>query len=116
MAVLNRDQILNSDDLTKEEVSVPEWGGEVFVRTLTGTEKDTFEEKIIGKNGGVNMKNIRALLASLTIVDEKGERLFEESDIKELGRKSGAALSRVFNVAQRLNKISDDDVEELAKN
>jgi len=116
MAFITKDQILKSDDLAKELVSVPEWGGDVYVRTLTGTERDLFESKIVGKNGGVNMENLRARLAVLTMVDESGKRLFEDSDIKELSRKSSKALSRVFNVAQELNKISDDDVEELAKN
>jgi len=114
--MLTKDQILNSDDLVKELVTVPEWGGDVYVRTLTGTERDLFESKIMGKNGGVNMQDLRARLCSLTITGEDGERLFEESDIKALGKKSAKALSRVFNVAQELNKISDDDVEELTKN
>jgi hypothetical protein len=33
-----------------------------------------------------------------------------------LGEKSAAALQRVFEVGQRLSGLSDDDVEELAKN
>jgi len=36
MAILSRDAILGSDDLKKEVVSVPEWGGEVVIATMTG--------------------------------------------------------------------------------
>jgi hypothetical protein len=36
--------------------------------------------------------------------------------VEALGKKSAAALNRVFEVAQRLSGITDDDVEELAKN
>jgi len=113
---LTKEQILNSDDLKKELVEFPEWGGEAFVRTLTGTERDLFESKIVGKNGGVNMENLRARLVSLTLVNEEGDRIFTDDDVKELGRKSSSALSRAFNAAQKLNKITDDDVEELVKN
>ena len=43
MALLSRDDILNADDLTIETVAVPEWGGEVNVKTLTGAEKDKWQ-------------------------------------------------------------------------
>jgi len=114
--MLTKEAILNSDDLQKELVKIPEWGGEAFVRMLTGAERDLFESQIVNKTGGVNMENIRARLVCLTLVDEDGVRLFDDADIKELGCKSASALDRVFTVAQRLNKISDNDVEDLAKN
>jgi hypothetical protein len=50
------------------------------------------------------------------MVDENGERLFQEEDTFPLGGKSAAALDRIFTVAQRLNGLRDEDVEELAKN
>jgi hypothetical protein len=48
--------------------------------------------------------------------DENGERLFQEEDTFPLGGKSAAALDRIFTVAQRLNGLRDEDVQELAKN
>ena len=33
-----------------------------------------------------------------------------------MGKKGAKALDRVFSVAQKINGISDGDVEELAKN
>jgi hypothetical protein len=44
-------------------VSVPEWGGEVVVRALTGAERDAFEQSTIeqrGKSVKTNLANIRA--------------------------------------------------------
>ena len=38
MALLSKEQILKSDDLKSEIVAVPEWGGDVKVRVMTGTE------------------------------------------------------------------------------
>jgi len=118
MTVLNRDDILKVSDISIEEVDVPEWGGSVFVKGMTGTERDAFESSIVqqrGKNSSVNMSNIRAKLSAQTICDEAGERLFTDADVKALGKKSATALQRVFDVAQRLSGISGDDVEELAK-
>jgi len=115
--MLTRDQILSADDLKRETVAVPEWGGDVIVRTMTGTERDAFEASLQGGKGGkLNLANIRARLVSRTAVDDAGARLFTEADIEAVGGKSAAALDRCFAVAQRLNGLSAKDVEDLGKN
>ncbi len=117
---LSKDQILGADDLPREEVRVPEWGGSVWVRSMTGMERDAFESSMLeekdGKSRATNMRNIRARMAVLCCVDENGDRLFSHSDEKAVGGKSAAALERIFTVAQRLNGLTNDDVEELAGN
>jgi len=115
---LNRDDILAIKDIAIEEVKVPEWGGTVCVKGMSGLERDAFEASIVqakGKGTKVNMENIRAKLAAQTICDEQGERLFTDADIKELGKKSANALQRVFVVAQRLSGIGEADVNELVE-
>lgn len=116
MALLTKDDILNSDDIAFEEIDCPEWGGTVRIQGMSGFARDRFESSIVGKNGGTDMVNIRAKLAAASIVDDKGELMFSEKDIQKLGKKSAAALQRIFNAAQKLNHITDGDVEELAKN
>lgn len=116
---LKRDDILKAQDILTEKVPVPEWGGDVCVKGMTGTERDAFESSIVSSNGkktSVNMVNIRAKLAAQTICDENGERLFTDADdVKVLGAKSATALQRVFEVAQRLSGIGDDAIQELAE-
>lgn len=117
--ILTRDQILDANDLEIQEVNVPEWGGTVLVRGMTGVERDAFEGSLVkgkGKNTTVNMDNIRAKLVASSIVDQDGQRLFTDQDVQALGKKSAAALDRVFAVAQELSGISQSDVEDLAKN
>lgn len=117
-AYLSRDQILQADDLQAEDVAVPEWGGTVRVRGLTGAERDAFEAAIVeqrGRRTELNLQNVRARLVALSVIDENGERVFSDGDVRELGRKSGTALQRVFEVAQRLAGLSQRDVEELSK-
>jgi hypothetical protein len=119
MALLNRDQILQAQDIARESVAVPEWGGEVLVRGLTGQERDAYEATIMrlnGTNAQMNLMNARAKLVARSVIDESGERLFGDDDVALLAKKSAAALERVFNVAQRLSGLSKSDMEELSKN
>jgi hypothetical protein len=106
---LTKDQILESSDLTSVEVQVPEWGGSVLVRTMTGADRDAFETSMVTINPDgtrtPEMKNLRAKLVALTLVDEANNRLFDVSDIPRLAAKSSAALERVFDVSQRINGL-----------
>lgn len=116
---LTRDQILQVPDLVTEEVSVPEWGGTVLVKTLTGAERDRLEATIVSMNGKkttTNLKNLRAKMCVASCVDEEGKPLFTEKDVEALGNKSAAALQRVFEVGMRLSGLSEEDVDELTKN
>tara|TARA_R110002020_G_scaffold273792_1_gene488961 strand:+ start:7857 stop:8204 length:348 start_codon:yes stop_codon:yes gene_type:complete len=114
--MLSKDAILKADDLPKELVDVPEWGGSVYVRTLRGNERDNFEQSLVGKKQKTSLENVRARFAVLTICDESCTRLFTDADAKALGEKSAAALDRVFAVAQRLNGFSEKDASELSQN
>lgn len=117
--LLTKDQILQTQDLPFEDVDVPEWGGHVRVRALTGTERDAFEASIVERRGNrteFNPINMRAKLVALTVIDENGNRLFTDADIEALGKKSAIALDRVFQVAQRLSGLRPEDLEEMTKN
>ena len=111
--MLTREQILGSNDLPSETVDVPEWGGQVSVRTMTGIDRDAFETTLVGKEG--KLDNVRARLVALTVCDKSGARLFGDEDVAALGGKSAKALDRVFSVAQRLNGIGAEQVD-VAKN
>lgn len=119
MGLLTRDAILAAPDLPTEEVQVPEWGGVVFVRGLTGAQRDRFEASIVelrGRKRILHLEDIRARLVAMTVVDADGRRLFTDQDVPALSGKSASALQRVFEVAQRLSGLSSTDIEELTKN
>ncbi|MGC5009746.1 hypothetical protein ACLQ2R_03170 [Streptosporangium sp. DT93] len=116
-AFLTRDQILDISDRRVEPVAVPEWGGTVRVRSLTGRERDKFEASLLDKQGNARRTlDARAKLAQLCIVDERGQLLFGEDDIRALSNKSAAALNRVFEKAQQLAGLTEEDLEELEGN
>lgn len=120
MGLLTRDQILNANDRKTETISVPEWGGDVIVSVMSGEQRDAYENMLVevGPDGKAKNKldNIRAKLVACCVVDEKGERLFSEKDVKALGSKSAAALQRVYVAAARINRVTEDGVEDAAKN
>ncbi len=118
MKTLTRDEILGADDLNTESVDVPEWGGTVFVRELTGSERDTWEASVVKTNGTkvtIDSRNMRAKLVALCVVDADGKRVFTEKDAIKLGAKSAAALDRVVDAARRLSRIGEDELENLGK-
>jgi len=115
--MLTAEQILKADDSSqREKVDVPEWGGHVYVRVLSGAERDRFE--LIVQDGVANKAtaNIRASLCVRAICDAEGKRIFTDNQAANLATKSSVALDRVFEVAQRLNKLKDEDIEDLQKN
>lgn len=116
MAILSKKDIFSKKDVQTKTINVPEWDGEVIISTMSGFARDKFEASILNKKGTYNPTNIRAKLVAASVVDEKGELLFNENDLVKLGGKSCAALDRIFIEAQKLNGLGDAEVEELAKN
>jgi hypothetical protein len=112
---LSRDAIFAVNDYKVEVVEVPEWGGQVKVKGLTGRERDEFEAGMFVRRGREMVRdtaNLRARLVVLCALDEAGNPLFQRDDIKALGEKSGAALDRLYEAAAKLSGIMDSDLED----
>ena len=116
---LTREQVLGADDLGRQEVLVPQWDGSVFVRIMTGAERDQFESIVQGASGAggkMDLRGLRATLVAMTACDADGEALFSMEDVEALQCKSAAALDVVFTVSQRLNGLRPEDIEDLVGN
>ena len=112
---LSKAQILAADDMGLKEVEVLEWGGSVFLRVMTVGERDSYENDwMINKSKGV--ENFRSKFLQRVLCDEKGELLFTASEIDLLAKKSARVITRIWDAAMKHNALTDDDVEELAKN
>jgi hypothetical protein len=118
--LLTRDLILAAMDLPTKDVEVPEWGGTVRVRAMTGAERDLFETTLVadkGEDRKTKFINLRARFCSLVVVGEDSRTpLFTEKDMEALGKKSARALNRVFEAGRELSGFSDKDVKELEGN
>lgn len=116
---LSKEQILAIRDIKIEEFYVPEWDGSIYIKTMTAEERDKFEEAIFIKDSGkrkTDLSGLRAKLCAFVICDEEGKRLFSDAEVEALGKKSGAALTRIFEKAQEISSMREDDIEEMAKN
>ena len=112
---LTKEQILAAEDMGLLEVAVPEWGGIVHVRVMTVGERDSYEnEWMANKHKGV--ENFRSKFLQRVLCDESGKLLFASDEIDKLASKSARAITRIWEAAMRHNALTDDDVEELAKN
>ena len=101
-------------------MDVPEWGGTVLIAAMTGAQRDAWEQSLVARGGQgaarINIDNVRARLVAYCAVDEDGKRLFSDGDASMLGEKSGAALERCARVAQRLNGLTEQAMEDARGN
>ena len=100
-----RDRILATDDLGREEVEIEEWGETITVRGLTAGEVEKWGREV---NAG-SMDNIMPKMVAAVCMNGNGQRLFTDDDIEALSGKSPSAILKLFNVAQKLSGIGDDE-------
>jgi hypothetical protein len=103
-------EIREVQDVETVVVDIPEWGGAIRLKALTGEEAVEFSESI--KEGD---KSGAARLVARCAVDEDGNRIFADADIDVLKQKSMKALLRAQNVAMKLNGLTEES-KETAKN
>ncbi|MYS34934.1 hypothetical protein K388_01934 [Streptomyces sp. KhCrAH-43] len=121
MGLLSKDQIAAADDRQWEDVPVPEWGGEVRILGMSGTERNAYQSSlvVIGTNGKPQRVNLTDQLAKLVgkcLVGEDFERLYTDKEVAELGRKNGAVLDRLAAIAKRLSGLDEKATEDAAGN
>ena len=97
----------------------------VYVKQMTGRERDNFERSLLrevkkGNNEVDYVRSIddfRAKLAVNTLSDKNGKLLLKPNDYAVLSQNMSAArLERIVNIAQEMNKITEEDKEKLVKN
>ncbi len=125
MALLDKAKLLEKEVLQIEKVDL---GNDefVFVRQMTGRERDRFERSMLkpvkDRQGNImkyaqNIDDFRAKLVVNVICDEAGNNLLDPGDFEALSKNMSAAkLEKLVDVAQKLNKISEADKEALTKN
>jgi hypothetical protein len=118
------DDILAEDDVEIEPVDIPEWHRKLWVRGLTGEERDAYEaSRRQIRNAGTPQQevvfvsdNARASLLVKCLVDENRDRIFTDQQAPALGQKNGKVLDRLYDVAARLSGMSDEAAKEIEGN
>ena len=123
--LLSRDKLLAKEKLQIARIDF-ENGDFVYVREMSGHERDLFEQSMLKKNvdkkGQIvgyeqSIEDFRAKMAVITLCDEKGEVLLKQEDYPTLSRNMGAKkLDIIASKAQEINGITEKDREELVKN
>ena len=124
MQLLNRESLLKRDELKIQKVNLTE-NEFVYVRQMTGRERDNFERSLMREFKNAkgqtdyekNLGDFRAKLAVNTLCDEDGEMLLKPDDYETLSKNMSAfKLEKIVNESQKLNSITEEDKEELVKN
>lgn len=118
-SVLGRDAILARKSVPLKQQRVEAFGGTVIVQEMRAREKDEYEQSMVagkGKNQAVNIRNGRAKLVVLSVVDEAGKRIFTDADVVLLGELPVADIDRICEAAQALSAVSDEDIQNIASN
>lgn len=125
METLSRSSLLAKEELEKVKVDLGK-GEFVYVRQMTGRERDNFEQSLIKEKKNAKgeivsydraLGDFRAKLAVVTCCDEEGKGLFLPDDYSLLSQNMSAKrLEMIVNAAQKLNAISEEDKEALVKN
>lgn len=121
MKILGKQDIQAAQDQVIEQLEVPEWGGTVYVRSISGKERGLIEaaaarfKETKGKDETF-VRTFTVRMAALGLCDAEGKRLFGDDEIPVLAERNAAAIARVAEVVQRLSGLTKEDIEDLAKN
>lgn len=111
-----RSRILQTQDIKREPVEVPEWGVTLYVRGMTGRERDAYEESLVegrGRKARLRLIGARARMVVMCTEDADGNRVFTDADAKILEQKSAAALERLWTRIRDLSGMTPEDEAEL---
>jgi hypothetical protein len=111
MALSKKAILAAKDTRLKGPVAVPEWGGDVYMRTITGAERDQFEDAYAEQK----MKAFRVRFLVMALADESGERLFGDGDAAALGGKASTVINRLFDEAWTHNAFTQEAVDGLGE-
>lgn len=123
MGLLSKEQILQRRERTFKKVELP-WvdeEGYIYVQTLRAIEVSRWRKSLLDKNGNPDPKKMeqqRERLVMIAAVDDKGNRLFDSSDLEALNLAENGLVDAIYAAAEEHNGQSFDlpKVEETAGN
>lgn len=123
--LLNRNLLLTKEKLEVKKVEL-DATQHVFVRQMTGKERDQYEKLLVvekkDENGNVidfekNLENFRAKTAVMTVCDEEGHLILKPEDAEMLSEcMSADKLDKIVKASQNLNSIDEASKALLLKN
>ena len=114
--------MLSKSDILSNKVALPfidvnAFGGVVRVRAMSAGTRDIFEQRMGNLEEveeGVS-KNLRATFLVHCIVDESNQLMFIMDDVDELSAKNSVDINKLFDAAQKVNGLLDDEAKTKKK-
>jgi hypothetical protein len=112
--MLTREQMIEKSKRVVEKVSVTAWGEDVFMRGMTGAERNGLlltvkdEKKSKGDKFVINQAVYTHELLTRCLCDENGKRLFFDEESAIVGGFPAEVLDELLPVAQRLSGLDEE--------
>lgn len=122
--------LLKKDDLWQITANMPaesveifdsngKLSGEIHMRGLSGTELTRYQESLtIRLSSGQTKPNTKYAMAKLIVlaaINEDGSPYFDQSDTAKLDSAPARVLMPLFESAQRLCGLTDEDFKEMTE-
>tara|TARA_R100000008_G_scaffold78836_1_gene60057 strand:- start:173 stop:538 length:366 start_codon:yes stop_codon:yes gene_type:complete len=115
-----RDSILSADDLERKQITVAGWEFPVWVRVISGRERQQLVQKWNDvKDDEAAMQDLLPFVCALCLVDPDGGRPFDptdQADLDLLKGKGARQLEDVYHAAMTLNGMEDEALDEAVAN
>lgn len=106
------EQIFEADDTPRENVPVPEWGGEgafIPIEGFTGMQRAYFQKK--REEGTLTDEDFIEEMIVACAKNSDGQPLFNRQHIAELKKRSAKVTARLMAACLRVNGLDDTAIE-----
>lgn len=119
--LLSHEQILAAlerPDVNAEDIEVPELGGTVRVREMTGQLRNRLEATFANIQSGGDGKNLDTVTAQLVascVIDGKDKPVLTVNEVKRMMAARPRAVFRLRDAILKLSATDESDVEALTE-
>lgn len=100
----------------REAVTVPGIKEKVTVRGLSAAQRGMLFLEVFEDGKPKEGKFFAAELVARCVIDDEGKRVFEDSDVEELGTMAPEFLDPLFEAANRLSGLATTATDDATKN
>lgn len=110
-------EILDKKDYTIEPIEVPEWGENLFIKSVTGEQREEIEVKSQGlRRDPEKYKGLKARCVIYGLCNVDGENIFVDAHLEKLAKKDGRILDEVSQTILKLSGMTEEEVKDIAGN
>ena len=96
---------------------VPQWDSHIYMRVPSAAQKGVFEQSVADRENR-DISTLKIRLCGMVMCDQDGKLLFEspEKAVEVLSGKSSGAIEVIAEEALKMIQITDQELEDAAKN